>query len=182
MPESLSNISVAIKGDNIAGTVAALKDTWNRMASQRPFLYHFLDESFGAQYKADRNFGNLFTLFALLAIGIACLGLFGLSTFMAQQRLKEIGIRKVLGSSVTGIMVLLSKDFVKLVLLAAAVAIPFCWWAMRSWLQGFAYRITIGPLVFIEAALIAISVAVLTISWQSLKAARANPIQSLRSE
>jgi putative ABC transport system permease protein len=181
-PNSLNRISVAIKGDNVSGTIAALKKTWDRIAPQRPFLYHFLDESFGAQYEADRNFGQLFSLFSLLAIGIACLGLFGLSTFMAQQRIKEIGIRKVLGSSVAGIVMLLSKDFLKLIFLAAVVAIPLCWWAMNAWLQGFAYRITLGPVVFLEAALIALAVAVLTIGWQAVKAARANPIRSLRSE
>jgi putative ABC transport system permease protein len=181
-PGSLNRIAVAIKGDDVPGTIAALKRTWDRIAPQRPFMYHFLDESFGAQYEADRHFGQLFTLFSVLAIGIACLGLFGLSTFMAQQRIKEIGIRKVLGSSVGGIVLLLSRDFIKLIFLAALVAIPLCWWAMNAWLQGFAYRITLGAFVFLEAALVALAVAVLTIGWQAVKAARANPIRSLRSE
>jgi len=181
-PSDLNRISVAVRGDNIPATIAGLRTTWEKVAPQRPFLYHFLDESFGAQYEADRHFGQLFTLFSLLAIGIACLGLFGLSTFMAQQRVKEIGIRKVLGSSITGIIMLLSRDFIKLVLLAAAFAIPLCWWAMNEWLQGFAYRITIGPVVFIEAGLIALAIALLTISWQSIRAATANPIRSLRNE
>jgi putative ABC transport system permease protein len=181
-PDNLNRISVAVKGDNIPATIAGLKKTWDKVAPQRPFLYHFLDESFGAQYEAERHFGQLFTLFSLLAIGIACLGLFGLSTFIAQQRVKEIGIRKVLGSSISGIVLLLSQDFIKLVLLAAALAIPICWWAMNEWLQSFAYRITIGPVVFIESALIALAVALATISWQSIRAAKANPIQSLRNE
>jgi putative ABC transport system permease protein len=181
-PDVLNRISVAIKGDNVAATLAALRTTWDQVAPQRPFLYHFLDQSFGEQYEADRHFGNLFTLFAGLAIAIACLGLFGLSTFMAQQRVKEIGIRKVLGSSAAGIVILLSKDFIKLILLAAAVAVPACWWAMNKWLQGFAFRITIGPLIFIEAAFIALTVALATIGWQSLKAAMANPVLSLRNE
>jgi len=181
-PENLNRISVSIKGDDVPATIAALKKTWDRVAPQRPFLYHFLDESFGKQYEADRNFGQLFTLFSLLAIAIACLGLFGLSTFMAQQRIKEIGIRKVLGSSVMGIVLLLSKDFVKLIFLAAVIAVPLCWWAMNQWLQGFAYRINLGPVVFLEAAVIALAVAVVTIGWQAVKAAQANPIRSLRSE
>ncbi|HEY4287424.1 MAG TPA: ABC transporter permease [Puia sp.] len=181
-PGELNRISVGIKGGNVPATLAGLKTTWERLAPQRPFLYHFLDESFGAQYEADRHFGQLFTLFSLLAIGIACLGLLGLSTFMAQQRIKEIGIRKVLGSSVTGIVVLLSRDFLKLIVLAAVVAIPLCWWTMNEWLQGFAYRITLGPVVFLEAALIALGVALITIGWQAIKAAMANPIQSLRNE
>lgn len=181
-PWSLNRISVSIKGDNIPGTIAGLKKTWDKVAPQRPFLYHFLDESFGEQYQADRHFGQLFTLLSLLAIGIACLGLFGLSTFMAQQRIKEIGIRKVLGSSVTGIVVLLSRDFIKLIFLAAVIAIPLCWWAMDQWLREFAYRITLGPVVFLEAALIALAVAIVTIGWQSIRAAKANPIRSLRNE
>jgi len=145
-------------------------------------MYHFLDESFSAQYQADENFGQLFTFFAFLAICVACLGLFGLSTFMAQQRIKEIGIRKVLGSSVGNIVVLLSKDFVKLILFAIVIAIPLCWWAMDAWLQGFAYRISIGTMVFLEAGLISLAIALLTIGWQSIKAAMGNPIDSLRSE
>ena len=181
-PPSLNRISVSVKGDNISQTLAGLKKTWDEVAPQRPFMYHFLDESFGAQYEADRHFQQLFTLFSILAIAIACLGLFGLSTFMAQQRVKEIGIRKVLGSSVSDIVLLLSKDFVKLVLLAAAFAIPLCWWAMNKWLEGFAYRIKIGPLVFIEAGFIALIIAILTISWQSFRAASANPVKSLRTE
>jgi putative ABC transport system permease protein len=181
-PSSLNRISVSIKGDNIPATIAHLKTTWDKMAPQRPFLYQFLDESFSEQYNADQHFGQLFTFFSCLAIFIACLGLFGLSTFMAQQRVKEIGIRKVLGSSVSGIVLLLSKDFIKLILVAIVIAIPLCWWAMNIWLRGFAYRITIGPLVFIEAGSIALAIAFATIAWQAIKAALGNPMQSLRNE
>jgi putative ABC transport system permease protein len=145
-------------------------------------LYHFLDESFNTQYQADQHFGQLFTFFSCLAICIACLGLLGLSTFMAQQRVKEIGVRKVLGSSVSGIVMLLSKDFIKLVLIAIVIAVPLCTWAMNRWLQDFAYRITIGPLVFIEAGMITVGVALATIAWQSVKAAMVNPVRSLRNE
>lgn len=179
---NLNRISVSIKGDNIPATLASLRKTWNQMVPQRPFMYHFLDESFSAQYEADQHFGQLFTFFSCLAICIACLGLFGLSTFMAQQRVKEIGIRKVLGSSASRIVILLSKDFIKLVLVAVIIAVPLCWWAMNTWLQGFAYRITIGPLVFIEAGTIAFVIALTTIAWQSIKAAMGNPIHSLKSE
>jgi putative ABC transport system permease protein len=181
-PNTLNRISVSIRGKDVPSTLDNLKKTWDKIAPQRPFLYHFLDESFGEQYEADRHFGQLFTLFSLLAIGIACLGLFGLSTFMAQQRVKEIGIRKVLGSSVMGIVMLLSRDFMKLICIAIIVAVPICWWAMNKWLEGFAYRITIGPVIFLEAGLIAMGIAFLTISWQSFKAAIANPVQSLRNE
>ncbi|KAA8476811.1 putative ABC transport system permease protein [Arcticibacter tournemirensis] len=179
---SLNRISVAIKGDNVPETLAGLRKTWSQIVPHRPFLYQFLDESFSAQYEADQHFGQLFTFFSCLAIFIACLGLFGLSTFMAQQRVKEIGIRKVLGSSVSGIVILLSKDFIKLILIGIIIAVPLCWWAMDKWLQGFAYRINVGPLVFIEAGLIAMSVALITIAWQSVKAAMGNPVQSLRNE
>ena len=181
-PSSLNRISVSIKNDNIPATIAEMKKTWNQMVPQRPFLYHFLDESFSEQYEADQHFGQLFTFFSCLAICIACLGLFGLSTFMAQQRVKEIGIRKVLGSSVSGIVMLLSKDFIQLILIAIVVAIPLCWWAMSKWLQGFAYRIIIGPVIFIEAGSLALVIALATISWQAIKAALGNPIQSLRNE
>ena len=181
-PYNLNRISVSIKGYNIPATLAHLKKTWDKMVPQRPLLYHFLDESFSAQYQADQHFGQLFTFFSCLAICIACLGLFGLSTFMAQQRVKEIGIRNVLGSSVSGIVMLLSKDFIKLILVAIVIAIPLCWWAMNKWLQRFAYRITIGPVVFIEAGMIALGIALATIAWQSVKAAIGNPVRSLRNE
>ena len=181
-PENLNRISVSIKADNIQSTIAHLKTTWNKMVPQRPFLYHFLDESFSAQYQADQHFGQLFSLFSCLAICIACLGLFGLSTFMAQQRVKEIGVRKVLGSSISGIVILLSRDFFKLILIAIVIAIPVCWWAMNQWLQDFAYRITIGPVVFLEAGMAALTVALVTMAWQSVKAAMSNPVSSLRNE
>lgn len=179
---ALNRISVAIKGDNIPATLASLRTTWDKVAPQRPFLYHFLDESFTAQYAADQHFGQLFTFFSCLTICIACLGLLGLSTFMAQQRVKEIGIRKVLGSSVSSIVLLLSKDFIKLVAIAIVIAIPLCFWAMNKWLQDFAYRISIGPVVFLEAGVICVGIAFVTIAWQSVKSALVNPVQSLRNE
>lgn len=181
-PGDLNRISVGLKGDNIPATIAGINSTWNKLAPQRPFMYHFLDQSFNEQYQADRQFGNLFTLFSCLSIFIACMGLFGLSTFMAQQRIKEIGIRKVLGSSQTGIVMLLSKDFIKLIVIALLISVPLCWWVMHHWLQGFAYRIHIGPVVFLESGLIALAIALATMTWQSLRAAMANPVRSLRSE
>jgi putative ABC transport system permease protein len=181
-PDVLNRISVALKGDNIPATIAHLNSTWAKLAPQRPFMYHFLDQSFGDQYQADQQFGHLFTFFSCLSIFIACLGLFGLSTFMAQQRIKEIGIRKVLGSSQTGIVTLLSKDFIKLVFVAILISVPLCWWVMNDWLGGFAYRVPIGPTVFLESGLIALSIALATITWQSLRAAMANPVRSLRNE
>ncbi len=132
-------------------------------------MYHFLDQSFNGQYEADQHFGQLFTFFSCLSIFIACLGLFGLSTFMAQQRVKEIGIRKVLGSSYGSIIMLLSKDFIKLVIVAILISVPLCWWVMNDWLQGFAYRMPIGPVVFLESGAIALFIALATMTWQSLK-------------
>jgi putative ABC transport system permease protein len=181
-PYVLNRISVELKSDNISATLAHLNSTWNKLAPQRPFLYHFLDQSFGDQYQADQQFGNLFTFFSCLSIFIACLGLFGLSSFMAQQRIKEIGIRKVLGSSPTSIVMLLSKDFIRLVFIAILISVPLCWWVMNDWLQGFAYRIRIGPIIFLESGLIALSIALATMTWQSLRAAMANPVRSLRNE
>ncbi|HEV2482682.1 MAG TPA: ABC transporter permease [Puia sp.] len=181
-PYVLNRLSVELKGDHIPATIASLGVLWNKLAPQRPFLYHFLDQSFNGQYKADQQFGKLFLLFSCLSILIACLGLFGLSVFMAQQRIKEIGIRKVLGSSQTAIVLLLSKDFVKLILIALLISVPLCWWVMTDWLQGFAYRISLGPAVFLESGLIALAIAVATMTWQSLRAATANPVRALRNE
>jgi putative ABC transport system permease protein len=181
-PYVLNRISVALKGDNIPATLSHLNATWNKLAPQRPFMYHFLDQSFGEQYQADQQFGNLFTFFSCLSIFIACLGLFGLSSFMAQQRVKEIGIRKVLGSTPASIVMLLSKDFIKLVTIAILISVPLCWWVMNDWLRGFAYRIRISPIIFLESGLIALSIALATMTWQSLRAAMANPVRSLRNE
>jgi putative ABC transport system permease protein len=181
-PWSLGRISLLLKSDNIKTTISDLKKIWDRESPQRPFLYSFLDESFTRQYEADAHFGKIFSLFSCLAIFIACLGLFGLAAFTAEQRTKEIGIRKVLGSSVAGIVTLISKDFIRLVVIAIVIAIPVTWWAMNQWLNDFAYRVKIGPGIFLIASVIAIFIAVITISWQSLKAALANPVNSLRNE
>jgi putative ABC transport system permease protein len=181
-PWSLNRIALLVKPYELNRTIAELKQIWDRVSPQRPFLYHFLDESFSRQYEADAYFGKVFSLFSALAIFIACLGLFGLATFTAEQRTKEIGIRKVLGSSVAGIVALISKDFIRLVVIAIVIAIPVTWWSMNKWLDDFAYRVNIGVGVFVMAALIAVFVAMITISWQSLKAALANPVKALRNE
>ena len=145
MPESLNRIIVSVKGNNIPVTLAALERNWRNVAPQRPFSYYFLDQSFNIQYESDQHFGYLFSLFSFLAIFIACLGLFGLATFTAQQRTKEIGIRKVLGASVFNIVVLVSKEFLRLVVIAIVIAVPLCVIVMNKWLSNFAYRIQIGP-------------------------------------
>ena len=152
------------------------------MASGLPFSYRFLDDSFNDMYSSDQRVGKLAISFAILAILIACLGLFGLATYMAEQRTKEIGIRKVLGASVNNMVSMLSKDFIKLVLIASVIAFPVAWWAMHKWLQDFAFRITIGWWVFIAAAVIALLIALLTVSSQAIRAALSNPVKSLRTE
>jgi putative ABC transport system permease protein len=150
--------------------------------SSQPFLYSFLDEDFNNLYKGEQRTGSMFTTFAALAIFIACLGLFGLAVYSAEQRTKEIGIRKVLGASVSGIISLLSKDFIRLVIVSIIIATPVAWWAMNKWLQTFAYRINISWWIFLVAGVIAILIAVITVSFQAIKAAVSNPVKSLRTE
>src|SRR4030095_14559218 len=144
--------------------------------------YTFMDDDFNKTYTAEQQTGKLFITFAVFAIFIACLGLFGLVTYAAEQRTKEIGIRKVLGASVGGIVAMLSKDFAKLVLIASIVAFPVGWWAMNKWLQSFAYRINISWWVFLAAGVTAIVIALITVSFQAIKAAISNPVKSLRTE
>jgi putative ABC transport system permease protein len=163
-------------------TVEEVKAIWSKLAPHRPFLYSFLDEDFNRQYQSDFIFRKLFTTFSCLAIFIACLGLLGLATYTAQQRTKEIGIRKVLGAEVYNIVALLSKDFIKLVIVSILIATPIAWFYMNQWLEGFAYRMVIQPWIFILAGLAAVTVAVFTISYQSLRSASMNPVTSLRSE
>jgi putative ABC transport system permease protein len=162
--------------------LAQVESKFKTMAPGMPFSYSFLDESFDRMYRDEQRIGKVAFSFSFLAILIACLGLFGLATYMAEQRTKEIGIRKVLGASVSGIVQMLSKDFVKLVLIACVFAIPLAWWAMSEWLQNFAYRVSIGWWVFAAAAVIALIIAVLTVSSQAVKAALSNPVKSLRTE
>ncbi|HWH61891.1 MAG TPA: FtsX-like permease family protein, partial [Ginsengibacter sp.] len=140
------------------------------------------DEKFNEQYKNDQLFGKVFSIFSGFAIFIACLGLLGLSLFSTMQRTKEIGVRKVLGASVINIVTLLSKDFIKLVMIAFVIASPLAWWIMHNWLQDFAYRINISWWIFLGAGVLAIVIALATISFQAIKAAIANPVKSLRTE
>jgi len=162
--------------------IAAVHDQYKKYAGNTPYSYYFLDKTFDAQYKTDQRAGTLFNVFAGIAIFISCLGLFGLATYTAQVKVKEIGIRKVLGASVNGIVQLISRDFLKLVIIAIIIAIPVAWWAMSKWLEGFAYRIHITWWVFALAGLLSIFIAFITISFQAMKAALANPVDSLRSE
>ena len=152
------------------------------MASGMPFSYRFLDNAFNQMYDNERRVGKIAITFSVLAILIACLGLFGLATFIAEQRTKEIGIRKVLGASVNGIVQLLSKDFLRLVLISFVIATPVAWYFMNKWLQDFNYRVNIGWWVFALAGFIALIIALVTVSTQAIRAALANPINNLRTE
>ncbi|HZY35676.1 MAG TPA: ABC transporter permease [Mucilaginibacter sp.] len=179
---SPSMVSVKVKGADMKNTVLSITATWKQFAPDQPIRYSFLDESFASMYADVTRMGHIFTTFAILAIIIACLGLFALSAFMAEQRSKEIGIRKVLGASVSGITTLLSIDFVKLVAIAILIASPVAWWAMNKWLQGFAYSEPLHWWIFASAGLVAILIALITVSFQSVKAALMNPVQSLKAE
>jgi len=171
-----------IDGNDVGNTLSRLEAAWNKNVESRPFQYFFLDETYDKLYQSERNFKTVFLYVTILAIVIACLGLLGLASFTTTQRTKEIGIRKVLGSSVPGIVRLLSKDFLKLIIIAAVIAFPLAWYAMRNWLQDFAYRVNIAWWVFIIAGASAVLIALVTISVQAIKAAVANPVKSLRSE
>lgn len=163
-------------------TIEALKHIHTKLNPSYPFSYHFVDQDLDNLYKGEQRLGRLFNLFAGLAIFISCLGLYGLSAFIAEQRFKEIGIRKALGASVINVVYLLSRNFIRLVIFAIVIALPIAWYLMNNWLTGFAYRIDIGWTVFLLASAGAITVALLTISYESIKAAVANPVDSLRDE
>ncbi len=180
--KNMGSMALRINTADIPGLVSQIKTKWKAMAPSHPFSYTFMDEEFNKQYLSDQRTGSLSITFSVLAILIACLGLLGLVTYAAEQRIKEIGIRKVLGANITGIIGLLSKDFVKLVCIAIVIATPVAWLAMNKWLQEFAYRITIQWWLFVLAGVVALIIALATVSFQAIKAARANPVKSLRSE
>ncbi|HEV8269809.1 MAG TPA: ABC transporter permease [Chitinophagaceae bacterium] len=173
---------VNAKSSNFKNLLSELGTIWKKLVPTSPFQYTFLDEDLQKQYEEERTFEKISNSFTVLAILISCLGLFGLAMFTAQQRIKEIGIRKVLGASVTGIVSMLSKDFLKLVFISILIASPLSWWLMSKWLQDFAYKINIGPWVFLLAGMIALLIALLTVSFQAIKAAVVNPVRSLRTE
>lgn len=181
-PGEFASIVVRVQPENMQASLDFLKNQWQRLAPEWPFEYQMVDKQFADLYRSEQIFGKLFGLFTSLSILIACLGLFGLATFMAKQRTKEIGVRKVLGASVTSIVALLSKDFLRLVLIAIVIASPIAWYAMDRWLDGFAYKIDIEWWMFALAGLLAVGIALLTVSFQSVKAALTNPVKSLRSE
>ncbi|HVW15147.1 MAG TPA: ABC transporter permease [Mucilaginibacter sp.] len=176
------SLLVKINSTDLPQTISFLESKWKELVPSRPFEYHFLDDDFNALYSAELRLGQVLTIFASIAIALACPGLLGLSAYAAKQRVKEIGIRKVLGAGVANITVLLSVDFVKLVLVSICISAPLAWWLMSSWLQSFAYKTDINLWVFVIAGLASLSIAVATISFQSIKAALTNPVKSLRSE
>jgi putative ABC transport system permease protein len=179
---SISLASFRYQGAATSSVIAALERTWKGLSPEQPFSYRFLDDSFEQMYNAERRLGRIAAIFGLLSILVSCLGLFGLAMFTAEQRTKEIGIRKVLGASVSSITGLLAKDFLKLVFIAIVIAAPPAYWAMSQWLADFAYRIELQWWMFALAGAAAIVIAALTVSFQSIRAALANPVDSLRSE
>jgi len=175
-------VSVKIKPGAVQKTLAGIEKQWKQFDKEFPFDYFFMDEQMNKFYQSDARLLKVLSIFASLAILIACMGLFGLSIYTAKQRTKEIGIRKVLGASITSLTLLLSKDFLRLVAIASVVAFPVSWMTMNNWLRGYAYRIGISAWVFVLAGLLAILIALITISFQSIKTAIANPVNSLRTE
>jgi ABC-type antimicrobial peptide transport system permease subunit len=173
---------VRTKPGSTETTIKALEKINKELNPAYPFTYNFLDKDLDNLYKGEQQMGSIFNLFAILAIFISCLGLYGLSAFMAEQRTKEIGVRKVLGASVFNIVYLLSGNFTRLIIIAMIVSVPLSWFAISKWLAGFAYRIDIGWVIFFWASLVALLIAWLTVSYESIKAAIANPVKSLRTE
>jgi putative ABC transport system permease protein len=175
-------INVRLKEGNLQEQIASLEKNWKAIAGNQDFEYKFLDESLNSQYKEEQRLGSIVRYASALSIFIACMGLFGLATLAVVRRTKEIGIRKVLGADIKSVVFLLSKDFIWLISIAAVIAFPLAWWALNKWLQDFVYRVSIEWWVFIAAALIAMVIALLTVSFQAIKAAIANPVKSLRTE
>ncbi len=179
---NIGYLMARIRPGEYAAAIAGIESRWKAIAPEQPFHYVFLDENFNTNYKAERQSGQLFAVFAGLGILVACVGLFGLSAYTAHLRTKEIGIRKVLGASVSGVVMLLARDFTRMVLIAFAIAVPAAWYLMRLWLEEFAYRIELSAGVFLLAGAITILIAWITVSFQTVKAAILNPVRSLRSE
>ena len=173
---------VKMTGHNLPNTIAFLEAKWKSLVTDRPFEYRFMDEDFNKLYYAELRLGKIMNLFSIMAVVLACLGLFGLSSYSTQQRFKEIGIRKVLGASVSNIVIALTRDFIWLALLAIIIAFPLAWWAMTKWLQDFTYRTDMSWIIYLPSGAITILLAVVTVSIHAIKAAMANPIKSLRTE
>jgi putative ABC transport system permease protein len=180
--EEKGSVAIRLKTSDVPSLITQVQNKWKSVVPGQPFNYSFMNEDFNKIYKSEQRIGKIAMSFSVLAIFIACLGLFGLVTYAAEQRTKEIGIRKVLGATVTNIVGILSKDFFKLVIISALIAFPVAWWAMSTWLQDFAYRTNISWWIFLLAIGIALFIALATISFQAIKAAIANPVKNLRTE
>jgi putative ABC transport system permease protein len=182
-PEHRSGrLLVRVTGQHLAGTLDFLGATWKRIVPGVPYEVHFLDENYRRLYASEQRLGTVMNLFSGIAIVLACLGLFGLSSYAAKQRVKEIGIRKVLGASLGNLAFLLSAGFVRLALIAMLIAFPLAWWAMHSWLQDFVFRVDIGPWVFVLAGVMVLLVTLATVSIQAVKTALLNPVKNLKVE
>lgn len=175
-------MSVKFNDGALKEGLAAVESEWKKIVPDYPFNYEFVDDTIARQYKADQNTGVLLTSFSALAIIIACLGLLGLTAFMTEQRKKEIGVRKVLGASVASVVLLLSKDFSKLIIIAFVIVVSIAWYAVNQWLNDFAYKAEISPLVYLGAGLSILIVAFSSMAYQSIKAAVVNPSDTLRNE
>ena len=180
--EPIRYIFVRVTPQSLAGSMEKMKEVWHEVAPQSEFIGSFLDENVDAWYQNEEQFSQMLTLASGIALVLSCIGLFAIALLMIEQRTKEIGIRKTLGASVGGVVVLLSRDFIKLVLVALAIALPAAWYGMQLWLDNYTYRIDLSPWVFALVGLGAIGIALLTVSFQSVKAALMNPVESLRSE
>jgi putative ABC transport system permease protein len=178
----LSKVALKVRQADLKNTIAHIEKVWATFAPGYPLDYKFLDDNFGEMYKSEDKLSTLLWIFTVMAIVVGCMGLFGLAAFSAEQRTKEIGIRKVLGASVISIVTMLSKNFLKPVLIASVIAFPIGWWMMTEWLQDFPYRVNISWGVFGIAAIAALVIALMTVSFQTIKAALSNPVKSLRSE
>jgi putative ABC transport system permease protein len=177
------NIVVRLNPEqNPSQSIRAIETVWKKYVDNVPFDYSFVDEAFGDKFKAEERIGKLSSYFAALAILISCLGLFGMASFVAEQRTKEIGIRKVLGASVSNLLRLLSKEFVLLVSISCIIAVPIAWYYLGQWLSNYDYRVEVSWVVFIIAALLALVITLFTVGFQAIKAATANPVDSLRNE
>lgn len=181
-PQVTYTIAAKLKTAGITNTLAFIKDKWSQFVPAYPLDYKFMDETYGKMYNSEEKLSDLLWIFTLMAIFIGCMGLFGLAAFSAEQRTKEIGIRKVLGANVLNIVGLLSKNFLVLVLISSLIAFPVAWWAMNNWLDDFPYRVNISWWIFGIAIIAALLIAFITVSFQSIKAATSNPVKSLRTE
>jgi putative ABC transport system permease protein len=175
-----SYIAIRIRPENISGTLAFLEKKWRDVYPNDPYQYSFLDEDFDNLYHTEQARGQVFGVFAILAVFIACLGLLGLASFTAEQRTKEIGIRKAMGATVSGIVIMLTKEFVKLVVIASMIAWPIAYFVLNNWLENFAYSGGLSPGLFLLAALATVAITMVTVSYQATKAALANPTDALQ--